>query len=547
MLLLWTAVTVIVNPVGEFMINDDWSFVRILEVLSSEGRLMATGWGKGGPSAIVHILWGGLFTEVAGFSLTALRLSVLAIGIMGSAALLCLLRFAAAPVWLAFLGVVTLLFNPLFLSQCFTFMTDITFASLAIFSLLFLWLGAERRNTGLIVIGLVFALAAILTRQIGIVIPFSFVAACFLLPAGKDLGRTRILLLAMGIAIAPWIAYEYYLHYAGSTPVTSHAVFRNILGAPLAKGLLGYLATLCVRLFHNALGYACLLVSPLLVLRYREVWPLRLFRGFVAILTAAFVLFEIGILAGLLDPPVAFHRNVIRDFGIGPILLKDTYILGIQRTFAIPKWAYYLIVYWSILSIAVTVILGVLFSGRLLAIRAEAPARQVTFLQALTFLCALAYLGIIMLTGFHDRYLIPVCIFLIVWLISDKPDAFRPPALLKELAPCVVMPALLAVFSVGGTRDFMEMKRAQAKAQDFLLKELKIAPCRFDGGFEFNGYRCYKKEFEPKEGLSWWWVEREDYLVTLGPLPNYTVVRTFPFTRILGEDGQIHVLRPRDQ
>jgi hypothetical protein len=57
---VWAAVAFVVNPCGQFSINDDWSFVKILEAPWSEGKMPATGWGKGGPSAIVHVLWGGL-------------------------------------------------------------------------------------------------------------------------------------------------------------------------------------------------------------------------------------------------------------------------------------------------------------------------------------------------------------------------------------------------------------------------------------------------------------------------------------------------------
>ena len=63
---VWTVIVLIVNPVGEFMVNDDWAFVRALETLAFEGRMPTTGWGPswapGGPSLIVHLLWGRLFT-----------------------------------------------------------------------------------------------------------------------------------------------------------------------------------------------------------------------------------------------------------------------------------------------------------------------------------------------------------------------------------------------------------------------------------------------------------------------------------------------------
>ena len=148
-----------------------------------------TGWGPswapGGPSLIVHLLWGRLFTFLGGFSITVLRISVLTLGILGSCALLVLLRSAGSSSWVALWGALTLVINPLFLSQSFTYMTDITFAGMVVFSLLCLHAGVQRVSTPMLVLGLLFALCSILTRQLGVVIPLAFVTACFLHPRGK--------------------------------------------------------------------------------------------------------------------------------------------------------------------------------------------------------------------------------------------------------------------------------------------------------------------------------------------------------------------------
>jgi len=174
LLVVWTIIILVVNPRGEFMVNDDWAFVRCLEAFRSTGQIMVTGWGPlgapGGPSLLVHLLLGDLFSRVLGFSLTTLRIAVLTMGFLGSLGLLLLLRIARVPPWPALLATLTVVGNPLFLAECFTFMTDITFASLAIFAVLFLYLGVKKSSTPWIISGLLLVLASILTRQIGVVI-----------------------------------------------------------------------------------------------------------------------------------------------------------------------------------------------------------------------------------------------------------------------------------------------------------------------------------------------------------------------------------------
>ena len=87
LLLIWTVVIYIVNPVGEFMINDDFAFTKALDTLRTHGILGPTWMGPqgegGGPALITHLLWGLLFSEIFGYSITILRLSVLTLSVCG--------------------------------------------------------------------------------------------------------------------------------------------------------------------------------------------------------------------------------------------------------------------------------------------------------------------------------------------------------------------------------------------------------------------------------------------------------------------------------
>jgi hypothetical protein len=133
----------------------------------------------------------------------------------------------------------------------------------------------------------------------------------------------------------------------------------------------------------------------------------------------------------------------------------------------------------------------------------------------------------------------------IVWLIAGKPKAVDLGRDFRSMAPVLVPLACFGVFSVLGTHDFMAFKRAELRAQDHLLHDLRVDPCHVDGGFEFNGYHCYGKVPGTVNGNSWWWVEKEDYLLTLGPLPGYEVVKTYPFKRFIGPNGEVFLLRPK--
>lgn len=547
---LWIIVIWIVNPVGEFMVNDDWAFISALERLVFEGRMGSTGWGPGdapgGPALIAHLSWGRLFTYLFGHSITNLRISVLVMGILGSVILLVLLRSSGASPRMSLWGVLTLVFCPLFLPLCFSFMTDATFLSLAVFSVLLLHIGVENKKCALVVFGLLAALGSILIRQIGIVIPAGFVIACRLHPKGKELGNWKMLILAVCVAVIPWLLYECTLFLIGSTPITEHQVVKNVSSQFHLKGLLGFVNLMGYRTVF-ALLYWGFLVSPVVALRYREFLQFRSFRYFGIALAGGTVLFEIALILGIVHPPVFFWPNTITDFGVGPVLLKDTYLLDIKRGITIPATLYYLLVSWSVLSLAGSLILTISAFTRIGRLFGAKGTVEISFLTVFILAAGWLYLGIILLTGFHDRYLLFLCMVGIVWVLSDAPRTdglfFQP----LKLAPSWIPLLAIAVFTVLSLHDFMELKRAQSMALDYLVKEKKVDPCHVDGGFEFNGYHCDGKPFRRQSGLSWWWVHQEDFVVTLGPLPGYRVVRTYPFNRYMGRDGAIHVLQPASQ
>jgi hypothetical protein len=552
LLLVWIIMIVVINPLGEFMVNDDWAYVKCLETFRSTGTIMNTGWGgprgiqvaSGGPSLLVHILIGDLFCQAMGFSLTNLRIAVLTMGILGSFGLLLLLSLAGKSPWLALLGTLTVVCNPLFLTECFTYMSDITFASLAIFALLFLYLGVKKSSTAWVIAGLILVLGSILTRQIGVVILLAFLVTCWLHPLGLGLGRRKMLLLGLVLVLLPWLSYETLLSLKGSTPLTHHQLIYDLLNTPKEKGFLGYIIYIFSNLFLFALAYVGLFVAPLLIGRVLFYLRRRYFQYILIVFAIFVILFELAIVTDLIHPPIIFPRNTIHNFGIGPILLKDTYILKIPRTPVISRPVYYLIVSGAVLALIVILTLFLDYVRKWFQAGFPPEAQENSFLVSLVLLASLLYVGIITLTNFHDRYLIPMLIFLVIFLVLDYSTLLQGTNAFWKITPGFVMIICLGIWSTCNIHDFMEMKRSLKKSHDYALQELRVNPCSIDGGFEFNGYHCYQDDFQPHQGLSWWWVSREDYLITLGPLPGYRVIRKFPFQRYCNPPGAVYVMQP---
>src|SRR5512140_3601996 len=72
---LWVGSLFVVNPLGNFPLNDDWSFGLAVQRLLQTGDFHPTGWTS--MTLLTQALWGAVFCLPAGFSFNALRLSTM--------------------------------------------------------------------------------------------------------------------------------------------------------------------------------------------------------------------------------------------------------------------------------------------------------------------------------------------------------------------------------------------------------------------------------------------------------------------------------------
>ena len=131
---LWILAVAVVNPIGNFPLNDDWAWSLSVKRMLETGAFHPIGWT--GMTVITHTLWGGLFCTLFGFSFTVLRFSILFLGLAGVLACYWLLREAGAERRFAVAGALTLGFCPAYLAVSNTFMTDVSFASMTTLSTL---------------------------------------------------------------------------------------------------------------------------------------------------------------------------------------------------------------------------------------------------------------------------------------------------------------------------------------------------------------------------------------------------------------------------
>ncbi len=136
-----------------------------------------------------------------------------------------------------------------------------------------------------------------------------------------------------------------------------------------------------------------------------------------------------------------------------------------------------------------------------------------------------------------DRYLLflmPLAVAIIVLLMKDAGEAST--ASLVRLSASAGL-ILYAAFAIAGTHDYLAWNRAQWRALNDLETEQRVSADDIDGGYEFNSWYLYDSRYQGAPGKSGWYVFGDDYIVTFGPLAQYTDLHRYPFRRWLPPGG----------
>ena len=170
--IIWSIGIVLVNPIGDFPLNDDFSYGKTVYNLSELGVFLFDDWLA--MSLIAQVLWGAVFTSIFGFSFTVLRFSTLILAYIGLSACYLLLRDLGGSRRLSLLATLNIGFSPIFFSLSYTFMTDIPFFSFMVLSVYFFNRFLQREQFLTFILAIFFTIAATLVRQLGLMLPAAF-------------------------------------------------------------------------------------------------------------------------------------------------------------------------------------------------------------------------------------------------------------------------------------------------------------------------------------------------------------------------------------
>ncbi|MBX2876934.1 MAG: glycosyltransferase family 39 protein [Saprospiraceae bacterium] len=508
--LLWMISIVMVNPIGEFPLNDDWAFARAVYNLIEKGELILGDWPA--ITLVAQLYWGALFCKIFGLSLTVLRISTLVSSFIGVIAFYGIARQITQNKEVAGLAGLILFFNPLYFSLSFTFMNNVHFLCACLLAFWFLSKNIERPNLLHWILGTLFCIITTLIRQSGLLIPFVFMILGWI-QTKRTLGNILKQTIPFLATLAAYLLYMRWLEVGTSNPQAVRGVGDLIAG--IFDNSLSYYFYRSV----SVLLYVGFFLLPFLLASIkpsisgtRRSWLIKgvIGAGLLVVLYLGSVFFPIG--------------NIFYNFGLGPKLLKDTY-WGDNITPQLPEAIWKGLRYPAILA---TVLYVFKFPWNIRSLKASfypGPAQAHRLIRLGILMVVLIYVGFLSISPyFFDRYTLPLLAFALLLIL---PVTTKLSATSKKIGYGVL--AVYAVFSLIGTHHYLSWNRTRWDALTQLMEEKGIAPTHIDGGFEFNAWlETGPFNKEDKHGKSWWFVMEDDYVASSGRIKDFEVRETHP-------------------
>ena len=514
LLLMQLSIFAVVNPRGEFPLNDDWVYAHSVHWLLNERWVRLSDWTT--PNLLPQILIAGSVTAVFGYSLELLRhVTQVAAAILSIALFLWFRTLRFTPVQ-ALVASVAIIAMPCWPVLANSFMSDLYGLLFAVSASTFFLRALAGDSLKTLAFATTLGILGTLERQVVIVVPFAFMIASGATQGRRDWRALARAALPFLLALASAAAYHLYLVDGPGLPSAQHEVEGRVLpmlanafvgqeGARVAVAanvlsMLGYLGLMCFGWFAWwGMGSA----SPTLR------WIVTS-GGAVAAATA---------LVFMWLPPYRDYF-VIDAAGIGPFTLYDGVprdlfpfdrspgaiwrVAGIGAAFGAVAWA--ILVLASIAQLV-------------------QKARAVSPERVFVLVVIIAYLVPFAITDYFDRYLLFVLPYTFaLWAISWPHRASHVHGVRSGIA-IAWMVAMLALSSVA-THDYFAWNRVRWQAIA-LAESLGATPDTLDGGYEYNGYRGDESRTRIP-GKSWWWVKDDLYIVSFSLLPGYREIHRLP-------------------
>ena len=511
LVLCYAIACILVDPQGEFPLNDGWAYAKSLFELHTNDCLVITEWQT--IPMVPQMLVGYVLIVVNGaFSFFILRLSsILIVGVLIPVLyrkLNSLIDDKTTRFWICIL----LFFNPLVFQHSLMFMPDsvqMTLGLMAFLSFNKFYKTAEKAQFWWAIFWLIVATSV---RQSSIVVGIAFIIVqLFSIKSVKEkLMQSGIVL---GACVIPLIVLSNTNYLLDVEFESYNYQMGNVMSQVFSLDWNVYL--LAMYYLFNAVIALGLFAIPLAISSFRSILPRTLF--YIILLS----LIVITIKTILTNNPLPFSGNVVNPEGLGPHIMTGA--ISYEKPMGlVGKVLWFLLNWISLTGLGLALIkLKKMIAGGI---------RQFVgnhYQLAFCVIILVIYTIPVSLSYFSDRYLI----FIVPYALIIACILFETRSV-KEVKTLIVVSAVIAVLLVS---DYFSIQRTRWQALDYLTNDLKIDAKQIDGGFEFNAWYLFDfDKYLANTSDRWWWIEGDKYIVTTVKVNEYVTLKEFNESRFLG-------------
>ncbi|MBV8803204.1 MAG: glycosyltransferase family 39 protein [Gammaproteobacteria bacterium] len=548
--IIWFLIVVLVNPIGDFPLNDDWAYGWTVKTFLETGDFQLSDWTA--TNLLPQAIWGTIFCLPFGFSFTTLRISTLILGLVGVLTTYGLLREVKTSPSVSLLGALVIVLNPIYFVLSNSFNSDVPSFTFVVLSLYFIIRGLKLNSKVELIFGIIIAFISILNRQSSIVILPAFGLA-FLSKQKLNFRTTILAFLPTISGLFLNFIYSEWLYSTKRQPLLYGLQIEQILKT-FSSGLPTIASTYAKNLII-ILIYLGLFLFPFLVVNFSDCFktlPARKRQFSIFIIFFGIAIGIKFVAKGRLMPLIG---NILDTFDLGPQNLNGYDSFLNIRNFVLIGISWKTL---TILGVIGATILLIYFSSAVLKIlsrnqKLEPEQKWLLILSFNIFLFYFLAIGALSKKYWFDRYLIFLLPILMIFISVLSIKGFHNKIDLRVLTISLVTLLFFGGFTIGATHDYLAWNRIRWQALDNLVEGSHVSPSYIDGGSEFNGWyfgnrleTCNPSYPDKSKRISADWHDftclwgsfgadssKYIYTVSFVPKTGYTIDRQYTFRRWL--------------
>ncbi len=512
LLSLFLIAEIIINPIGEFSLNDDWSYTKSVETLNNTGVFEIGYWPA--MTLYAHVLWGLLFVKVFGFSFTVLRISVLILSLITLLTIHKLVFNITHDKKTALVFSLLLFVNPLFVNLSNSYMTDVSFLCFVVLSVYFFHQQFLFKKSKFLLLGFLFFLVALFIRQLALTIPIAFIAICMwnVLTTKKGV---QVLINSIFLFLGSLLI----LFFFEKTIFKTLADFSSYQGVFFSKSKIDISCTDFLINFHTRFGilllYLGLTVFPVMIFKLRYI---IMKTSSISILNKIFIVAMVSILYIVYSGfPIG---NVMYNTGLGLETTPDTFHFKMKLEHTHNPFLFETIKIISLLGSVLFIVF--MFISDTVKKTTKVIDDKTKFSVFIFFILFLYVFLFAMFSSFYDRYSLSFTALALLLIANKQGFKITKP----KLVLCVIF--LYSLFSVFATKDYFNYNRIKENIIVDLMHNKKVKAEDIHGGFEFMMWHFYDTG-----GWNRYWDHRGyEYQITFGgDLQPYHIIEKHPYKR----------------